>query len=94
MQLQTVLCYSYTYMVFITKFLKSKVNYIQPQYQLSPVKYFWCTAGILRYTDVFLYRRAYATWNMVQMELGESHENRSRFHVTFKFYNKFLFGAN
>jgi len=35
-RLQTVLCYSYTYdMIFITKFLKSKLNDIQPQYQLQ-----------------------------------------------------------
>jgi len=35
MQLQTVLRYSYTYdMIFVTKFLKSNVNYMQPQYQL------------------------------------------------------------
>jgi hypothetical protein len=65
-QLQRVLCYSYTYdMIFTTQFLKSKLNNIQPQYQLSVVKYVGWTVGILRYTDIFLYRQAYATSTMV-----------------------------
>jgi hypothetical protein len=34
MQLQTVLCYSYTYdMIVITQCLKSNINYTQPQDQ-------------------------------------------------------------
>ena len=91
-----MLCYSYTYdMVFVTKFLKSNVNYIQPQYQLSPAKYsYFLYIAIHRHTTYFFtdrptQRRLLYKWNL---------ESLMRITVDFMLLLSstinFLFGAN